>query len=139
MATTDVRQPTGIGDPAPSRNRLYSVLIGLATLTILLQALWAGLFIHEGKDYQDNWVSVHARGGEVAIALAAVASVVAVTKLRGRRDLVIGTIALTVLLVLEAYVGGLIEDHAELTAVHIPLGMALMGLAVFLPVRAARR
>lgn len=139
MATADVDRPIRTAEPAPDRNRLYSVLIGLATLTILLQALWAGLFIHEGKDYQDNWVSVHARGGEAAIALAALAAVVAVAKLRSRRDLVIGTIALTVLLVLEAFVGGLIGDHAELTAAHISLGMALMGLAVFLPVRAARR
>jgi hypothetical protein len=48
--------------------------------------------------------------------------------------------ALTVLLVLEAYLGGLIRDEGRdfLTAIHVPLAMLLMGLAVWLPFRAAR-
>jgi len=120
-------------------SRLFSILIGLSTLLVLLQGLWAGLFIHEGQDYDDRWVTVHATGGEVAIALALVATVVAIVKLRPRRDIVVASAAYTVLLVLEAYLGGLIGDHASLTAVHIPLAMALMGLAVWLPVRATRR
>jgi heme A synthase len=120
-------------------SRLFSILIGLSTLLVLLQGLWAGLFIHEGQDYDDSWVTVHATGGEVAIALAFVATVVAIVKLRSRRDIVVASVAYTVLLVLEAYLGGLIGDHARLTAVHIPLAMALMGLAVWLPVRASRR
>jgi hypothetical protein len=47
---------------------------------------------------------------------------------------------LTVLLVLEAYIGGLIRDDGKdaLTAVHVPLAMFLMGLVVWLPFRAAR-
>lgn len=139
MATTDTTRYASSPAADRPRNTLYSVLTGLTTLAVLLQGLWAGLFIHEGKDYQDNWVSVHARGGEVAIALAALAAVVAIVKLRTRRDLLIGSIALTVLLVLEAYIGGLIGNHAELTAIHIPLAMALMGLAVYLPIRATRR
>jgi hypothetical protein len=52
---------------------------------------------------------------------------------------VVGSIAFTVLLVLEAYLGGLIGDHAGLTVIHFPLAMALMGLAVWLPFRATRR
>lgn len=45
------------------------------------------------------------------------------------------------LLVLEIYLGGLIRDGGQdsLTAVHIPLVMALMGLVVRLPLRASRR
>jgi hypothetical protein len=141
MASTTGTTVHDRADPATTRRRnaLYSALIGLAALDILLQALWAGLFIHEGEDYQDNWVTVHARGADVAIALAAIAAVVAIAKLRQRTDLVVGTVVLTLLLVLEAFVGGLIGDHAELTAVHIPLGMSLMALAVWLPMRAARR
>ena len=121
------------------RSRLFSILIGLSTLVVLLQGLWAGLFVQEGEDYKDNWVEVHARGAELAIALAVVALVVALVKLRSRRDLVVGSVAFVVLLVLEAYLGGLIGDHAGLTAIHFPLAMALMGLAVWLPVRAVRR
>jgi len=122
-----------------STNRLYSALVGLSTLVVLLQGLWAGLFIQEGVDYNDSWVEVHARGADLAIALALAATVVALVKLRPRHDLVVGSIAFTVLLVLEAYLGGLIGDHAGLTVIHFPLAMALMGLAVWLPFRATRR
>ena len=34
---------------SPVRSPLYSVLIGLTALAILLQGLWAGLFIHYGR------------------------------------------------------------------------------------------
>lgn len=134
------RTATTAASLAPPRTRspLYSSLIGLAALAILLQGLWAGLFAHEGKDYKQSWVDVHARGADVAILLAIAATVVAVLKLRERRDLIIGSGALVVLLVIEAYIGGLIGDHSGLTAVHFPLAMALMGLSVWLPLRATR-
>lgn len=121
-----------------ARNALYSSLIGLTALAILLQGLWAGLFVHEGKDYKQSWVDVHARGADIAIVLAVVATVVAVLKLRERRDLVVGSGVLVVLLLVEGYIGGMIGDHANLTAIHFPLAMALMGLAVWLPLRATR-
>lgn len=116
--------------------RAYTVLLGLAALAVLLQGLWAGLFVHEGEDYKDNWVEVHARGADVAIILSIVAFAVLAWKFRDRKDLLIGTGALAVVLVLEAYIGGLIGDSPDLTVVHFPLAMALMGLAVWLPVRA---
>jgi hypothetical protein len=134
--TDVVDAPTRLARPT---SRAYSVLIGLSTLAVLLQGLWAGLFVHEGQDYQESWVGVHARGADVAIGLAVLATVVAFVKLRSRRDLVIGSVVFTVLLVLEAFVGGLIGDRGGLTAVHFPLAMLLMGLAVWLPVRASRR
>jgi heme A synthase len=121
-----------------TRNPLYSAVIGLAALAVLLQGLWAGLFVQEGKDYKQSWVHVHATGADVAILLAIVATVVAVVKLRDRRDLIVGSGALVVLLVLEAYLGGLIGKHSNLTAIHFPLAMALMALSVWLPLRATR-
>ena len=125
--------------PTPqSGRRAYTALIGLAALAVLLQGLWAGLFVQEGEDYQQSWVEVHARGAEVAIVLAAAATVLAYVRLRARRDLLLGSTALTVLLVLEAYLGGLIGDSPAVTVIHFPLAMALMGLAVWLPVRAVR-
>lgn len=120
----------------PVRNPLYNVLIGLTTLAILLQGLWAGLFIHEGHDFRETWVDVHARNGEAAIAFAALASILALVKLRSRPGIVIGSISLTVLLVVEAYVGGLIGDMPAMTVVHVPLALAAMGLAIWLSTRA---
>lgn len=143
MTTTTSRRsagsPTG---PHTTRSRPYEVLLGLAALAVLLQGLWAGIFLeHDGaRDAAGSWIDVHARGGEVALVLAAVATVVAFLTLRERRDLWIGTGVLTVLLVVESYLGGQIRDAGQdsLTAVHVPLGMALFGLAVWLPLRARR-
>ena len=137
MATSSTR---AVARPAAAGNALFNILIGLAALAVLLQGLWAGIFLeHDGKrDAAGNWIDVHATGGEVAIALAALATVAAFVKMRRRVDLWVGSLALTVLLVVEAYIGGLIRDASKdaLTAVHIPLGMAIMALVVWLPMRA---
>jgi heme A synthase len=130
---------------APSRsarggNPLFSTLIGLATLGVLLQGLWAGLLVREGEEYRESWVHVHAIDGEVTIVLALVATIVAVVRMRAtRRDLVVGSAVFTVLLVLQAYLGGLIGGSPGVTAIHFPLAMALMGMAVWLSLRTTRR
>ena len=132
--TASTRERTGTGE----RTGLFSVLAGLAALAILLQGVWAGIFIRQGEAYDGTWVTVHARGAEVAIALALAAAVVAVWKLRSRRDLVVGSIALGLLLAFEAYLGGEIFGRPGLQVVHFPLALGLMALAVWLPVRARR-
>ena len=123
-----------------ARTTLFSVLTGLASLTILLQGLWAGIFLeHDGRrDAAGGWIDVHARGGEVALMLAVVATAVALWRHRPRKDLWMGSLALVVLLVLESYLGGLIRDDGKdtLTAVHVPLALAIMGVSVWLPLRA---
>ena len=98
-----------------ARNPLFSTLIGLTAAAVLLQGLWAGIFLeHDGKrDTAGKWINVHARGAEVALALAALATVVAFVRLRQRKDLWIGSAALTVLIVLESYLGGLIRDQSK--------------------------
>ncbi len=125
--------------PAAPRSVLFSVLLGLTALAVLLQAVWAGIFLeHDGeRDAASSWIDVHARGGEIAIGLALLATIVALVKLRPRKDLWIGSAALTVLLIVEAYIGGLIRDDSKdtLTAVHVPLAMAIMALVVWLPLR----
>jgi hypothetical protein len=125
------------------RDPLYASLIGLTSLVVLLQGLWAGLFIREGKDFdasssQANFVEVHDWGARIAIVLALLSLVVALLRLRARKDLLVGTGALFLLLLLEAYIGGEIGDHPTWPSFHIPLAMALLGLSVWLPMRAAR-
>jgi heme A synthase len=117
-------------------SKLFSALVGLISLDILLQAVWAGVFIREGKDNNDHWVSVHARGADVVIILAIIATIYASAQLRDRNDLLFGSAALAVLLILEAFLGGKIGDHPAVEAVHFPLALGLMGLAVWLPLRA---
>jgi len=127
--------------PRAIRDPLYASVIGLTSLAVLLQGLWAGLFVREGKDFdatstQANWVQVHDWGARIAIVLAFASLVVAVWRLRARKELLLGTGALFLLLVLESYIGGEIGDHENWPAVHIPLAMALMALSVWLPSRA---
>jgi heme A synthase len=124
--------------PTRERDALFSTLVGLASLAILLQAVWAGLFIRAGEANDPTWVTVHARGAEVAIALALAAAVVAFWRLRSRRDLLVGSVVLVVLLAFEAFLGGEVFDHPGLQVLHFPLALALMALAVWLPVRARR-
>lgn len=126
-----------------TRDPLYASVVGLTALVILLQGLWAGLFIREGQDFdatssQSTFVEVHDWGGRAAILLALVSLVVAIARLRSRPSLIVGTAALLVLVVLEGYLGGGIGDHPSWPSLHIPLAMALMALSVWLPLRAAR-
>src|SRR3954452_6007452 len=139
---------TGMSVSRTSENRtvrdpLFASVVGATSVVVWLQGLWAGLFIREGKDFdassaQANWVEVHDWGARMAIALALASFAVAVWRLRARRDLVVGSGALLVLLLLEAYIGGGIGDHVSWPSFHIPLAMALMALSVWLPMRAVR-
>jgi heme A synthase len=138
MATTNDIRTTGTTGRS-DRSPLYSSLIGLAALGVVLQGLWAGIFIREGKDVRESWVTVHAIGADITIALAVIATVVAFVQLRHRREIVVGSIVFTVLLALEAFIGGLVGGHQNLQAVHFPLALALVGLAVWLPLRASQR
>ena len=143
MTTKSETAATATAARTDVRSVLFNVLLGLTALAVLLQAVWAGIFLqHDGeRDAASKWIDVHARGGEIAIVLALLTTIVALVRLRQRKDLWIGSAALTVLLVVESYIGGLIRDDSKdtLTAVHIPLAMAIMALVVWLPLRARAR
>ncbi|MBV9593049.1 MAG: hypothetical protein JO147_04535 [Actinobacteria bacterium] len=121
-----------------ARSPIFSALVGLASIGILLQGVWAGIFIRSGHANDATWVHVHARCGEVTIAVSVVAFAFAAWKLRSRADLLVGTATLAALLVVEAYIGGEIYKHEALEVIHFPLALALLGLAVWLPMRARR-
>src|SRR3954471_16497312 len=140
-SSTTTTAPRSQDVPLRSASIVFAVLVGLAALAVLLQGLWAGIFLqHDGhRDDAGSWIEVHALDGEVALALAALATAWALWRLRARRELWLGSLALTVLLAVEAYLGGLIGDDGKdgLTVVHVPLALAIMALAVWLPLRAA--
>jgi hypothetical protein len=114
---------------------LWSALIGLTTLGVLLQGLWAGLFLRQDAD-GSTWVSVHQHGGEATVTLAVLATIAAAMWLRHRSDLLGGTVLLLVLLVVEYFLG---RAGGGSVAVHVPLALLIMGVAVWLPVAARRR
>jgi heme A synthase len=137
--TTIERRISTTGTAAPPRNQLFSALIGLATLAIFFQSVWAGMIIREGKDFNDTWVEIHDWGARISFLLALIATIVAIIKLRSRRDLVIGSAGLTAVIFFESYIGGIIGDKASAIAVHIPFGFAIFALAIWLPMRTVRR
>ena len=116
------------------RNPVYSTLIGLASLGVLLQGVWAGAFMREGQDYGGPWLEVHDTGAKVTFVLAALAFVATLVWLRHRVALVVTTAVFALLVFVEAYVGGEIGRLPWLQSVHFPLAMALLALAVYLPV-----
>ena len=138
--TTTERQAVTTRTPTPTRSPVFSALIGISTLAVLLQGLWAGIFLeHDGhRDAASSWIDVHARGAEVALFFAALATLYAFWRRRSRRDLWIGGLVFTALIVAESYIGGLIRDDGKdtLTAVHVPLAMAIMAIGVWLSLRA---
>jgi hypothetical protein len=137
-STLDTRD----GVPTTRPGVALRALIALDVLAVLLQGLWAGLFLERdgARDAAGQWIDVHARGGEVALILTVVVAVVAFLRSRQRRDLWGGAVVLALLLALEAYLGGLIRDDGKdtLTAVHVPLAMLIMGVTATLAVRANR-
>jgi uncharacterized membrane protein len=141
MATGD---PTPAPPPGPGagRSKAFGILVGLTSVVVLLQGVWAGIFLeHPGRSPSGAALDLHSAGGSLATLLALAALVVASLRLRGRRDLWAGSLALFLLLAIEVLLGQLIHDshkHA-LTAVHVPLAMLLMAICVWLPLRSTRR
>lgn len=89
---------------ATAPTRTFTALVGVASLAVLLQGLWAGLFMStpDTDPEKTPWLEVHSWCGKAAIGFALLATVWAFLKLRERTDLTFGALALTVLLILEA-------------------------------------
>jgi heme A synthase len=128
------------GKTARTNTALLGALVGLTSLGVLLQGLWAGLFLPLGKggNYNDSWVDVHNWGARIILVLAVATTVVALVGHRARRDLWIGALVLTVLLVIEGVLGAAISDgnNRPAAAIHVPLALIIMSLTVWLPLRA---
>jgi len=128
--------------PAGRRDRLFGALTGITALVVLLQFVFAGMFLrYDGKrDDSSGWIDAHAMGAHVATILAFVTAVYAVARLRHRKDLLIGSIALFVLFLAESFIGGEIRDNGRdaLTAVHVPIAFLLTSLMIWLPLRSRK-
>jgi hypothetical protein len=114
--------------------RFVRALMWIVVADVILQGVWAGVFLqHDWLGGESAvWVDVHARAGELTILVAGAATVLAYRRLPTRRAMYRASAALTGLLVLEAFLGGLIRDHhvSWLTAVHVPLALVLVWLTV---------
>ncbi len=137
MARTE--QPTTAGSRDVRPHPVWSALIGLTSLGVLLQGLWAGLFLRRDAGDRGTWVALHQHGAEATVVLALLATVAAAVWMRARRDLVVATAVFLVLLLAEMFLGMAIDASSSAVVVHVPLAMLLMGMAVWLPMAARRR
>ena len=145
MTTQQTTQTAPVPTATPARRTrdpLLSALTGLIALVVLLQFVFAGVFLrYDGKrDASSSWIDAHAWGAHIGTVLAVVAAVYAVWRLRARKDLLIGSVLLAVLFLVESYIGGAIRDDGKdsWTAVHVPIAFLLTALVVWLPVRARK-
>jgi len=137
---------TGRPGDAATRARpntaLFSSFAGLTSLGVLLQGVWAGLFVPAGKGgpYDDSWVEVHNLGAWVTLLFALATAAIGFVTLRARRELWIGAIVLAVLVAFEGAIGVAISDGGSggAAVVHVPLALLIMSLTVWLPLRASR-
>jgi hypothetical protein len=138
-ARTSVGENIVSNRPAPAAVRIFSIVNGLTLLGVLLQAVWAGLFIDQTG--RDMWITVHEIGGFVVVLLALVTALVAAALLR-RADsaLTLGAVGLLVLIVVQTGLGEAItkSGRQELIVSHVPLAMLIFGLGVYLSIAGAR-
>jgi hypothetical protein len=129
-----VRIPDSV---SAGRVRAFFVLSTLTTLAIWFQGVTAGQFLS-----QDNeaWVTTHGVIADASWVLALATAVVGFWGIRTVAPrLVMWAAALFVLALAQTGVGHLMTDYGkDLVAVHVPLAMAVMGLTVWVTIRAAR-
>lgn len=125
--------------PSPAAVRTFSMVNGLTLLGVLLQAVWAGLFIDRAE--REPWVTVHEIGGFVVVVLSLATALLAIALLR-RADsaLTFGAVGQFLLLVVQTGLGEGISKAGsqELLVSHVPLAMLIFGLGVYLSVASAR-
>jgi len=115
----------------------FAALIGLTSLAILLQGVFAGVFVEPGT--HSGWLNAHDVNADVASALAVVSAIYAAVWLRtAARSLLIGSVVLAVLTIALTAIGHAIAGSGDngLTPVHVPLALLAFGLAIWLSVRA---
>jgi len=120
------------------RGPVFAALIGLTSLGILLQAVFAGVFVDRVNSHH-SWLNAHDVNADVVTALAVVAAIYAVVTLwSAGRALVIGAVALALLVIAQTAIGHAVTDNGDdgLLALHVPLALLAFGLTIWLSVKA---
>ncbi len=137
--STAATSPAGPRPTSPDEGsiRAFTALVGVTSLGVLVLAVLAGGFVNQSG--RDGWVTAHGIAADVTVLVALVTAAFAVFRLRAtQRSLTLGAVALLVLLVVQTALGHAINDARRLTLIHVPLGMLIFGLAVYLSAAAAR-
>jgi cytochrome bd-type quinol oxidase subunit 2 len=108
----------------PGMVRAMQVVLGLLAVAVFAQAVLAGLFLDGG----DAWRGWHATNGMLVLPLLAVVQVVLAFLVwrrgHGPVSLALASVGLLVALLVQSVLG-----MTSQVAVHIPLGVAIFGLA----------
>jgi heme A synthase len=119
-----------IGAPRPRMVRAMRLVLWLLAVAVFAQAVLAGLFLDGG----DAWRGWHALNGMLVLPLLALIQVVLAVLVwrrgRGPGWLAIASVGLLVALLVQSVLG-----MTSQVAVHVPLGVAIFGLAGTLLVR----
>jgi cytochrome bd-type quinol oxidase subunit 2 len=119
-----------IGAPPPRMVRAMRLVLWLLAVTVFAQAVLAGLFLDGG----DAWRGWHAVNGMLVLPLLALVQVVLAVLVwrrgRGFGWLAVASGGLLVALLVQSMLG-----MTSQVAVHVPLGVAIFGLAGTLLVR----
>lgn len=116
-------RPAPVGVRRPALARAMSLVLWLLAVSLLARVIFAGLFL-DGHDAWRNW---HAANGMVLLPLLALVQVVLAVVVwrpgRGPGWPAIASVGLLVAILLQIAMG-----QAGLLAVHVPLGVAIVGL-----------
>ena len=134
MPSTPVAQRTSSAPPAwPAWT--YRIVATLAAVLLFIQSILAGQFIADKHDklafelHRDNAIT-----SVIVVLILVVAAILSVWPGRGRRTVLPRAIGLLVVTAGEAAAG-----FAKLPALHVPLGVALIGIAAWMAISSWRR
>ena len=125
-----MKRGTPLGDDRRRRlRRRWSVITGLLTLGIFLEAIFAGAIL-SGADWANTAHRLTAAILVPAAIAAGVVSVVALRRVANGQRLRLVLLGLAVVVFLQAALGALSAKGTDLLWAHVPLGVALFGLAI---------
>jgi hypothetical protein len=108
--------------------RSWSVVTVLLVAAVFIEAVFAGAML-SGLGWARPAHAITAGGLVVATATAGLMAVITLRRVPHGRKLGLTLSSLAVVLILQAAVGALSAKGANLLWVHVPLGVALVGLA----------
>ena len=141
MTAIKTTHPSGRQETlAPTTRRTYAVLVGLTTVSVLVQAVTAGLFVNQNGKAPDAWTELH---GVIAYPVMLFALLTAIFAFAAMRTAVPRLWIWTGLLFV-ATVGQWLSGHAItdlhmdwVIPIHVVLAFLIWGLALVLSVRSA--
>lgn len=128
MRRTQNPEPTVGSDAGASIPFALTIIIGIG---VLVESVLAGVFV---GGHHPHAVNVHQLVGPLLVLPAIAAAVLIRIRLRGapsgRRALRTG-VGITAALIAEAALGLASDDHPGILALHVPVGVALLGLLTY--------